>query len=191
MLVSTTLANAGDTDASFHQAALRGDMSALRQLHGEGVNVDTRNKDGQTVLVAAILARQSDVAGWLIDNGADIQARTGKGLTPLHAAAYAGDFDTAVKLVKKEARVSDAENDFAITALHAAVEEKNSDIVELLLASGVDTKVTERGGYTALTRALFADHMDVGRLLVRAGATCQPEAVLGPELYALCSKIKP
>ena len=46
---------------------------------------------GITPLVAAIAARQQDTVGWLLENEADVNARTGDGGSALIAAAFLGE----------------------------------------------------------------------------------------------------
>ena len=175
----------------FHQAAGTGDLERLAALASAGNDLNVRDETGQSPLITAALAGQSAAAAFLIEQGADVHARTDRGLMPLHAAAYSGDFDTAVLLVKKGARVSDAENSFGITPLHAAVEENHRDIVELLVISGVELDVPERSGYTALSRAMFAEYWELAELLAKAGALCQSEEIIGLEFHGLCVDLKP
>ncbi len=42
-----------------------------------------------------------------------------------------------------------------------------------LIVAGADLEITERHGYTALTRAGYHGHDEVIALLLRAGAACQ------------------
>ncbi len=54
---------------------------------GEGVEVDQRGRNAETLLIAAELAGETATAESLIVRGADVMARNKGGLTPLRAAA--------------------------------------------------------------------------------------------------------
>ena len=78
-----------------HDAARSGDVSAVEQLLGQGVDVNLKGQNDATPLIVAALEDQTAVAELLIARGADVHARNKGGLTPLHAAAYKGHRDVA------------------------------------------------------------------------------------------------
>jgi len=49
--------------------------------------------------------------------------------------------------------------------------------------------LVEVNGYTAGSRAGWREHWDVVKLLLRAGDTCQPEAVAGAWLFNKCTHL--
>ena len=83
--------SAGDWKDMF-LAACDGDVELVRYHLDQGVDVDFVHAEFQsTVLVAAILARQGEVADLLLDRGADPTARSPlEGQTPLEAAREVG-----------------------------------------------------------------------------------------------------
>ena len=182
---------AGTDSGGIFDLARAGDAKGVEQLVAGGVDVNARDETGQTPLIAAALAGRDDVALFLVTHGADLMARTNKGMTALHAAAYSGDKAIAEMLLKRGADINDAANIAGITPLHAAAEENHLDIVEDLVKSGADIKLVEVNGYTAGSRAGWREHWDVVKLLLRAGDTCQPEAVAGAWLYDKCTHLNP
>ncbi len=70
----------------------------------------------------------------LIYNGADINARNGSGMTPLHAAALTGQKDAVELLIEKGADLN-AKNENGVTPLQLASQQGHQTIVELLQKS--------------------------------------------------------
>ena len=93
--------SAGDWKDMF-LAACDGDLELVRYHLDCGVDVDFVHAEFQsTVLVAAILARQADVADLLLDRGADPRATSPlEGQTPLEAAREVGMTDIADRLLR-------------------------------------------------------------------------------------------
>jgi uncharacterized protein len=171
------------------RSAQTGDLATMTGLLDHGFDIDIRDETGQTPLITAALAGQDDIARLLIDNNADVMARTGNGMTALHAAAYVGDLAIAEMLIAHGAEVNDQANVAGITPLHAAAEEDHADVAAELLKAGADVALVEVNGYTAGSRAGWREHWDIVRLLMRAGDTCQPEALAGPWLYEKCTHL--
>ena len=59
-----------------HEAAKSGDVRAVEQSVGQGVDVDVKGKNDATPLMVAALAGQTGVAELLIARRADVHART-------------------------------------------------------------------------------------------------------------------
>ena len=171
------------------RSAQTGDLATMTGLLDHGFDIDIRDETGQTPLITATLAGQDDIARLLIDNNADVMARTGNGMTALHAAAYVGDLAIAEMLIAHGAAVNDQANVAGITPLHAAAEEDHADVAAELLDAGADVALVEVNGYTAGSRAGWREHWDIVRLLMRAGDTCQPEALAGPWLFEKCTHL--
>ncbi len=68
---------------TLHEAAARGDMSALRSFCAEGKAVDITNEKGWTALHEAAFAGNVDAIVYLMRMGATLEAQTKDGLTPL------------------------------------------------------------------------------------------------------------
>ena len=81
-------------------------------------------------MVVAALAGQDEIAGLLLRHGADLKARTDKGMTAVHAAAFVGDQEILELLLDDGAPLNDQDNFAHITPLHAAAEENHLKIVD-------------------------------------------------------------
>lgn len=161
-----------------HDAARAGDGAAIAQLLRDGADIDEQDETGETALFAAALMGDAKIIDQLMIAGADAAIRNDRGMTALHAAAAGGDAEAVSVLVgdaKLSARIDidDHDNKFGVTALIVAAEENEGDIVAHLIGLGADKEITERHGYTALTRAAYHGHDQIVTILLRTGAACQ------------------
>lgn len=85
-------------------AAGAGDVETLAKLHAEGANLDALDPNfGFTPLISTMGSGQTAAALWLLDNGADPNARSGDGGTALQAAAFVGAAEIAAALLERGA----------------------------------------------------------------------------------------
>lgn len=172
-----------------HEAASSGDADmvrlALEEL-GQGEKINTSSSIG-TPLFWAAFNDDADVAGILIEKGADVDAKDGDGLSPLAVAATGNAAAVAKVLLEAGASLDFATNQSgATTVLHAAAASGAKDAVEAVLA-GADEAALQKAlscasqGMTPMEAAAYAGHADVAALLgARMGsdaaaveATCQ------------------
>ncbi len=120
-----------------------------------------------------------ELAKWLVDQGADLQATDTYGITPLHnrARSIYGNIESLLEL---GADVN-AESSSIGTPLHAAADAHNPENTALLLAHGARVDVLNEEDYTPLEQGLIScDNIDivstveVSRLLLDAGAKITP-----------------
>src|SRR5207247_3019631 len=81
----------------------------------------------------------------LLKEHTDVDAAQVDGMTALHWAAYLDDLGTAKLLIKARANVA-ATNRYGVTPLSLACANGNTELVELLLATGADPNTALRGG---------------------------------------------
>jgi hypothetical protein len=76
-------------DTSLIDAAVVGNLEAVRQHIAAGTDLNERNPEsGSTALIAAVAIGQNETASLLIEGGADLEVKNNEGSTALHTAAF-------------------------------------------------------------------------------------------------------
>jgi ankyrin repeat protein len=118
----------------------------------------------------AASAGDVEEVGLLLSQGADIDARSDKGETPLIVAILADHAAVAELLIARGANVM-ARNERGLTPLHAAAYSGNAKVARLLLDSGAELEDRANvSGATPLIVAAEENRVAVAELLIAGGA---------------------
>jgi len=133
-------------------------LELVKSLIEQGVDVNAKGKYGKTSLYHVLWhSANTDVLEYLIARGADVNAKDDSGRTPLYEAVscYKCNINGAKYLVLHGADVNTRDN-IGCTLLHATVHCAifvNTDIVQYLIAQGIDIHAKDMDGRTALDYA--------------------------------------
>jgi ankyrin repeat protein len=140
----------------FH-AARTGNVALLEDVLGRGVDVSTRNSDGETALHQAARAGQIPSMETLLDHRADLRDADIGGRTPLHTAIEEGHAESIAFLTSRGADIHELhELDVSditfgdVNALQWAVVCGQADSVTTLLDAGADVQARSGIGYQAI-----------------------------------------
>ena len=153
-------------------AAMRGDVEAVRALLREGADVNAAQGDGMTALHWASLEGDRAMAEVLLYAGASVSAMTRLGdYTPLHLAAQGGHDQVVTALLKAGADANARTATGAATPLHFAAGAGSVEAVNALLDAGALVDEPERQwGHTPLMWAAEANRVDAVSALLARGA---------------------
>jgi ankyrin repeat protein len=159
--------NMGDT--ALIRAAFKGHKEIVKKLtEVRGVNLDIQGENGGTALYWAIKKGHYDVAKWLIAKGADFSIISNDtdsldNLTlhkenPLTLAIKLGQIDLAMQIIAKAKELKkfeclNSKNSNGDTPLILASGNGNIELVQKLLAMGIDPNKKNNRGATALMPA--------------------------------------
>ncbi|KAL8592133.1 Poly [ADP-ribose] polymerase tankyrase-2 [Nucella lapillus] len=162
-------------DAALLEAAKKGNLARVQKL-ASTENINCRDTQGRnsTPLHLAAGYNNVEVAEFLLENGADVNAQDKGGLIPLHNASSYGHVDIAALLIKFNTCVN-AQDRWGFTPLHEAAQKGRTQLCALLLAHGADPTMKNQEGQTPLD---LAQADDVQALLTDA----MPQLAVPPTL---------
>lgn len=150
------------------QAATTSDTGKVVDLLKRGMDVNTADQDGNTLMMIAVRENNLDLVRFLLDNRANAQRRNSHGDTALMLAALLGH-EEIVKLML-ERKVDPSLPAPGWNALHYAAFENRARILTMLLNAGADINALAPNGSTALMLAAKRGHLDAARVLVNRHA---------------------
>jgi ankyrin repeat protein len=129
-------------------------------MDAKGVQIDIRNKVGETPLMMAALKAEVDAVTALLAHGAAVQK---EGWSPLHYAATGGSA-AIVKMLLDRGATLEARSPNGSTPLMMAARYGNEEAVDALLAAGADRTARNDLGMDA---SAFAESAGRDRLAAR------------------------
>ncbi|MEZ5417490.1 MAG: ankyrin repeat domain-containing protein [Vicinamibacterales bacterium] len=118
----------------------------------------------------AAMAGDSATVKTLLQQGSDVNAAQGDGMTALHWAAMKGDAELAQMLIYAGANVKATTRLGGNTPLIVATRNGHAAVVEALLKAGADPKLATSSGTTPLMLASASGNVAAVKALIAAGA---------------------
>jgi ankyrin repeat protein len=154
-------------------AAQEGNLAECEGLLRDGVRVDKQTEESQklgcTVLLSAARRGHFRLTKLLLDNGADVNARSSSLQTPLHGAAWNGHLTLAELLLQQGADLN-AQSNSGQTPLHEAAWNGHFPLAKLLLEKGANANAVNKFGQSPLHWAAHYSHLHVAETLLQYGA---------------------
>ncbi len=126
-------------NTALYFAALRGNAAIVQLLINAGVDIEAKNKDGRTALMAAASSKQGyESAKKLITAGADLNVKDNSGNTAIFETDY--NIPLAQLLIASSADLN-IQNNYGNTALMLAAKNNNPSFAQLLIAAGANPEI--------------------------------------------------
>ncbi len=148
------------------QAANIGDNPTVIGLLRRGMDVNTTDPQGMSLLMIAAQNNNLELVRFLLDNRVNAQRRNRHGDTALMIAAIRGHAEVVRLMLERKLDP----NHPGWNALHYAAFENRGAIISLLLAAGADIDALAPNRQIALMFAAKNGHLDSVRILVGSGA---------------------
>lgn len=144
-------------------AILRGDAAAAIALINRGMDVNTVDRQGNSLLTQSVQRDLPELFDYLLQRRARVNPRNRNGETALSIAAYHGRARYVQRLVEAGAEV----NFFGWPPLAYAAYNGHTEIVEYLIKRGADVDAKTENGSTALFFASRFGHAETVRTLLK------------------------
>jgi len=160
------LMTAATTDMRLANAAMNGDLNAVRSLLSQKVDVNLPQGDGMTALHWAAYKDDLQMAQALVDAGANVKAATRNGaITPITFAARNGNAAMIALFLKSGADANNTQANGTTILMDAALS-GSADAVNVLLDHGANVNAKEKvNGQTAVMFAAWENRGAVIRAL--------------------------
>lgn len=148
------------------EALIRGSASDAIALIKRGLDINTVDRSGNTLLMQAIRRDLPDFADFLVRNRARLNTRNQNGETALSIAAFTGKMGYVERLVQAGADI----NTFGWSPLIYAAFSGHAEIAGYLLKHGAEVDVKAPNEATALIFAARFGHIEIVKMLLEAKA---------------------
>ena len=162
VLLLPALAHAGAYE-DMEEALIRNDSAAAIELLKRGMDVNTVDRAGNTLLIQSMRSDVPELVDYLLQRKARVNTRNRNGETALSIAAYTGNFSQVKRLIDAGAEV----NFYGWAPLAYAAYNGHLEIVDYLLKRGAEINAKTQNGSTALFFAARFGHIEVVKLLLR------------------------
>ena len=143
------------------EAAKNNDTNRINSILNKGkVDINAKNKDGETALMLASSEGHLEMVKLLVENGADYT-------NALRLASREGHLEIVKLLIENGANINAKDND-GETALMRASYNGHLEVVKYLIENGADVNIKDN--YYGITALDFARDEEIKEVLRKAGA---------------------
>lgn len=162
----------GNASEAFRSAVRCGQLAVVEALVKSHLKVNEALDDGQTPLHVAVGYKKLDIAEYLVEQKADVNAVTedDSGRSVLQAAVGVGGRLDIVALLLDRGAEPNFIDKHGASVLHTAAGSGSAEVVSTLVNAGADVEARAGGGLTPLMEAVRMGNVDVSRTLLDAGA---------------------
>lgn len=147
------------------------DYDKIESLLQKKSKIDKTNSDGITPLWKATLMNDTISMIILLKNGANPNAPTDGGTTPIFLSCNDGHVESAIILCRYGANVNFNKNKYNLSPLRHAARSGSIEVVKFLINQGAEINAKAADNGTALSAASLKGHIDIVKLLIQHGAT--------------------
>lgn len=133
----------------------------INQLYkNSNIDLNWRNENGETLLHTCCKGNYYQAVKWLVDNGADIEAKTKDGSTPIFYSIYSKDRSIINLLIENNANINHL-NNFKRTVLQEAVISASNKFIDLLISKTKNLNNCDTHGNNLIFDAIANGGVDI------------------------------
>ena len=186
-------------DVDLESAAQLGDLAKVKRFIESDPDVNESQLNQllrRSLNYESLLQGQKDVADYLLNKGANPNAKVKNEATMLHQSAWGGDPARTKSLIEflvsRGADVNAFQGESRWTPLHSACSRGRGSVAKVLIDNGADVNAKDRWGRTPLHYSLKKEDLDTAELLIAEGSDVNAKDNEGatPLGYALTTNKK-
>lgn len=174
ILIAVPKSSTGQAFDELLKAVTQGDSRTVATYLNQGLDPNTTDPVGNTILMTAARLGHHELVSLLIERKASVTRRSPFGDTALMVASLKGHLDIVKLLVDKGAEVSHG----GWAPLHYAAFEGRAEVLRYLMEKRADKNALAPNGYSALMLAVRGGYLDAVQTLLYEDADV---AVKGPK----------
>jgi len=134
----------------------------FKEIVDSGIDLEKRDKSfGFTPLLAATSKQNKEMVLYLLEKGANVNAKSRSGGTPLKIAARGNNPEILKIIIKNGADLKEW------YPIFLAISHNKIKNVEILLDAGVDVNIMDPNGYTPLSCAAASCNVEITKLVLK------------------------
>ena len=151
-------------------------IETLESVTSQGVNIDTRDGFGNTLLMMSVHHQKEGLVKWALSQGANIDSINFAGVCAMHIACHesSGSFALSQLLVNYGADLEITDSN-GCTVLHYGASAGDSNLVSLLINAGASSLAKDLNQFMPLDYALESGSEQCAALLLDAQTTNEDE----------------
>jgi len=162
----------GTSALTIHEAVTSKDTEASNQLLKENSSmIDAQDSNGNTPLHLALTDANPELILALLNYRPRLDLRNNNGVLPIHLAAQKHSLQIVQRLVSSGADINATDSLTGGNALHWAADGGNLEIINYLLAQGLNPNEDSIDQWKPVDKAVARGHLDALKLLLEKGAT--------------------
>lgn len=149
-------------------------IETLESVTAQGVNIDTRDGFGNTLLMMSVHHQKEGLVEWALSQGANIDSINFAGVCAMHIACHesSGSFQLSQLLIKYGADLEIPDSN-GCTVLHYGASAGDSNLVSLLINNGGDSLAKDLNQFMPIDYALESGSEQCAALLLDAQTTAE------------------
>lgn len=163
---------------TLQQAVANNQIDEVKKYLAEGAEINTVDRDGQTLLTRAAARGHIEVARLLLQHGADVNGNSAGYRSPIVLAIAQRRFELVDLLLEHNPDLSVTDGRYSPLIL--TIQRDGFELAEKLLTKGADPNFVAKTGETALQTAVDKEQLELVRLLLAKDADPNLPAELNP-----------